>query len=117
LPVAGTETMSRLSPEARGRNMSNDTRVLRLTVRRAPFEDIVAGRKKEEYRRATPYWTKRLSGKDFGEVLFSNGRSAYCDRARVEFKGMDRVGAFFRIHLGRVLEVTRKNQNRPAALA
>lgn len=89
------------------RTMSKDPNVLNLTIRKAPFEDIVSGRKREEYRKATSYWTKRLIGRDFSEVRFLNGRSRESDKARMEFNGIERIGSFYRINLGRVLEVKR----------
>ena len=44
--------------------MINRKRLLRLTLRRKPFLEILMGKKKEEYREYTPYWMERLGDKD-----------------------------------------------------
>jgi hypothetical protein len=43
-------------------------RILTLHVRREYFDEIAAGRKFHEYRAATPYWNKRVSGQVYDEV-------------------------------------------------
>jgi hypothetical protein len=47
--------------------------VLHLSLHRVFFANIVAGKKRTEYRRRTPYWRKRLEGKKFEAILFRNG--------------------------------------------
>jgi hypothetical protein len=50
--------------------MSN---ILHLSLHRVYFANIVAGKKRTEYRKRTPYWRKRLEGKKFDAILFRNG--------------------------------------------
>lgn len=38
-------------------------KVLYLSIMRRWFNEILSGKKKVEYREATPYWTSRLEGK------------------------------------------------------
>jgi len=95
-------------------------KVLHLTIHRKWFDEILHGRKTEEYRDATPYWDSRLRLKDtggdgdlegifrnFDEIRFVNGYGRYRPFMRVEFRGI--YGAFDReqyvIRLGKILEV------------
>lgn len=43
---------------------------LTLAVKLEYFEAIKSGEKKEEYRRITPYWDKRLFGNDIDPIVF-----------------------------------------------
>ncbi|OWQ91997.1 RNA-binding protein [Roseateles aquatilis] len=57
-------------------------RILYLPLVRQYFEDIRDGRKPEEYRRATPYWRKRLEGQTFDMIVFTLGYPARDDHER-----------------------------------
>lgn len=46
---------------------------LMLPVKRVYFDSIKAGCKGEEYRLVTPYWTKRLLGRDYDQVIVTLG--------------------------------------------
>jgi len=46
---------------------------LHLPVKRVYFDSIRIGTKDEEYRLVTPYWTKRLVGRDYGSVIITLG--------------------------------------------
>lgn len=85
-------------------------RILHLTLYRKWFDQISDGTKKIEYRDDTPYWRKRLDGKVFDEVWFTNGYGKNRPFMRVEWlrHGYD-IGDTTRhaIFLGRVLEVRR----------
>ena len=105
--------------------MTDDERkVLHLTLHRNWFDAIRAGRKKEEYRNATPYWDSRLRLKDtdgdgcggkifkqFDEVRFVNGYGKNRPFMRVECKGI--YVSFntkrYVICLGKILEVGNVN--------
>ncbi len=50
--------------------------VLAMTLNRAPFDAIVAGDKKTEYRENKAFWRKRLIGIKYEEVHFRNGYAA-----------------------------------------
>jgi hypothetical protein len=47
--------------------------VLHLTLRREWFAAIAARTKRLEYRAQTPYWRKRLEGRQFDVIRFRNG--------------------------------------------
>lgn len=46
---------------------------LTLHVKRIYFESIRIGTKGEEYRLVTPYWTKRLVGRDYDRIVIQLG--------------------------------------------
>jgi len=80
-------------------------KVLRLTLFKKWFDEIVAGRKKVEYRDMKPYWSSRLLRKRFDYVLFVNGYgpgrpSVLVKKHRIcmNFKTKK-----FEIHLGEIL--------------
>lgn len=53
-----------------------------LPVKRVYFDSIKAGCKGEEYRLVTPYWTKRLAGKDYDCVIVTLGYPSASDYER-----------------------------------
>ena len=72
--------------------MIRPKRLLRLTLRRKPFLEIMNKLKTEEYREYTPYWTERLGDKDgqffqFVSVEFRNGYRHDSPRIMCDFKG------------------------------
>ena len=85
--------------------------VLHLTLRREHFADIVAGKKRTEYRKQKSYWRKRLEGRAYKKILFRNGYGKNVPEAVVEFHGLRRSGrgrnAEYVIRLGRILAVRR----------
>lgn len=80
-------------------------KILYLTLMKQYFDEIAAGAKKLEYREIKPYWTKRLEGKVFDEVIFKNGYSKNTPTMRVEWLGMTRNDTHYVIHLGKVLGI------------
>jgi hypothetical protein len=46
-----------------------------MTLNREPFDAILAGEKKTEYRENKLYWRKRLIGIKYEEVHFRNGHT------------------------------------------
>lgn len=57
-------------------------RTLVLPLKRKWFMAIRDGSKEFEYRLRNPYWTKRLEGKDFDRVVFTDGYPKRNDIAR-----------------------------------
>lgn len=53
-----------------------------LHVKRVYFEQIASGQKREEYRRATPYWQKRLEGREYERVVICLGYPKRDDTSR-----------------------------------
>ena len=57
-------------------------KTLTLPLRREYFNAISAGTKTEEYRLCTPFWRKRLEGREFDSVVLTLGYPARDDHAR-----------------------------------
>lgn len=57
-------------------------KMLTLPLKREYFEAIRDGTKTEEYRKATPYWRKRLEGRSYGRIELAMGYPAKDDQAR-----------------------------------
>lgn len=53
-----------------------------LPVKRIYFDSIKAGTKGEEYRLVTPYWTKRLVGREYDQVVITLGYPSYAQTDR-----------------------------------
>ncbi len=67
-------------------------RVLHLTLKKEPFDQIARKLKKEEYRDQKRYWLVRLYNKclyvkTFDEIWFRNGYTKDRPFMRVKFKG------------------------------
>ena len=84
-------------------------KALAMTLNREPFDAIVAGEKKTEYRENKAFWRKRLIGIRYEEVHFRNGYSATAPFLRVEYRGLWKYGkgrgSYFGIRLGQILEI------------
>ena len=76
---------------------------------------IASGEKKEEYREITPYWSKRISGKEYTHILFRNGYSKKARSLLVELLwvevstgyyawGADRIQRYYVLRLGEIVE-------------
>jgi len=49
------------------------TRDLIIPVNGIYFDQIAAGTKREEYRLRTPFWAKRIEGRDYDSVVLTRG--------------------------------------------
>ena len=58
------------------------TAALNLPLKREYFEAIRNGSKLEEYRLCTPFWRKRLEGREFDQVVLTLGYPARDNQAR-----------------------------------
>lgn len=58
------------------------TAALNLPLKREYFEAIRNGSKLEEYRLCTPFWRKRLEGREFDSVVLTLGYPARADHSR-----------------------------------
>jgi len=83
--------------------------VLHLTLHRKWFEEIVSGRKREEYRDLTPYWERRIEGRHYDEIHFRNGYRKGAPLARVRYLGWKRGEVegtpVYILALGDILEI------------
>jgi ASC-1-like (ASCH) protein len=81
--------------------------VLHLNLHREFFAAIAAGTKRLEYRDRTPYWRRRLEGREYDVIQFRNGYATLAPVMTVEFRGLRRYGTvrsgYYAIRLGRVL--------------
>lgn len=57
-------------------------RTLTLPLKREYFDAIKSGKKLEEYRLCTPYWTKRLEGKTYERIMLTLGYPSTNDHKR-----------------------------------
>lgn len=55
---------------------------LTLPLKREYFEHIRDGTKAEEYRLVNPYWTKRLEGRQYDNIVLTLGYPAAADAER-----------------------------------
>ena len=84
-------------------------RVLHLNLHREFFDLIEKGLKKTEYRECTPYWRRRLEGRDYDVIRFRNGYATKAPVMDVQYvtKGFRVVGGKkeYAIRLGKILKV------------
>lgn len=84
-----------------------ETKILHLNLHRWWFDQIARGEKREEYRGVTPYWKKRIEGREYDEIHFRNGYRKDAPFMRVEYKGytIGLIKSIYTLKLGKVLEV------------
>ena len=84
-------------------------RILHLILHREFFDLIEKGLKKTEYRECTPYWRRRLEGRDYDVIRFRNGYATKAPVMDVQYvtKGFRVVGGKkeYAIRLGKILKV------------
>ena len=92
-----------------------NSRILHLNLHREFFDLIERGLKKTEYRECTPYWRKRLEGRDYDMIRFRNGYATKAPIMDVQYlaKGFRIIGSKkeYAIRLGRILKLS--NYQRP----
>ena len=87
------------------------------TIKREYLREIVAGRKRVEYREIKPYWTQR-----FGRVTVPfqlrliNGMSPQAPEVTVEIKKIVRNtrGGTYNLHVGRIISTKNWDRRREA---
>jgi hypothetical protein len=74
----------------------NSMKTLHLTILRAYFDEILQGKKKEEYREASPYWLRRLKQEadhrrplTFTHVAFRNGYNPDSPSLTIELEDIE----------------------------
>lgn len=68
-------------------------RILKATLSRHWFIEILKERKKIEFRDITPFWISRLEGRDYDFIQFDNGYGSSVPSMLVEFIGCSREKA------------------------
>lgn len=85
--------------------------ILHLNLHREYFAQIAAGTKRIEYREQTPYWKRRLEGRQYDVIQFRNGYATKAPEMQLEYLGVRRYGkgrnAYYAIRLGRILKLKR----------
>lgn len=84
-------------------------KILYLTLKKEPFEQIKSGKKIIEYREVKPYWTKRLLDKDgiikyFDEIHFRNGYGKDAPLSKNEWWGMIENDGMYEILIGYAID-------------
>ena len=84
-------------------------KILYLNLYKKWFLQILSGKKKEEYRNLTPYWTKRLLDEDgkpkkYDFIVFRNGYNKNAPEMKVEFLGVKKKDKELIIRLGKIIE-------------
>lgn len=64
-----------------------ESAVLHLNLHREFFDLIAMGKKRIEFRDCTPYWRRRLEGRDYALVQFRNGYATRAPTMQVAFRG------------------------------
>ena len=70
------------------------TKVLTLPLKAEYFNAIRDGEKGDEYRLVTPYWTKRLEGREYDQIVLTLGYPKADDTSRrmtMKWRGMRRT--------------------------
>lgn len=65
-------------------------RVLQVAVKKQYFDEMTSGMKMEEYRLVTPYWKKRLEGRDYDRLIITLGYPLKTDASKrldVKYQG------------------------------
>lgn len=75
---------------AKSKEQQRKDKTLFLILKKEWYDAIASGQKKEEYREITPYWQKRLEGKDYDHVLFQLGYKSDAPRRVVPLLGIEK---------------------------
>lgn len=81
---------------------------LTTTIKREPLREIVAGRKRIEYREIKPYWIKRLAAISTPFTLrLINGMDAKAPEVTVIVRRVRKNSrkGYFELHLGKLVKV------------
>ena len=60
-----------------------------IIIKKQYLDQIIAGTKKEEYRLVSPYWVKKLVGRDYDKIIFQAGYHKTCLRYEVKYSGYE----------------------------
>ena len=83
--------------------------VLHMILMKDPFDRILSGVKRIEYRYKTYYWKTSLENKKFDKIHFRNGYQKDARQMIVEHKGMD-ITNQYEIKLGKILKTENINE-------
>jgi len=60
-----------------------------MTIKRQYFDEILSGKKKEEYRMVKSHWVDKLIGKEYTHIIFQNGYNRNAPRLEAEYMGYE----------------------------
>ncbi len=83
--------------------------VLKIVIRKEPFDLIASGKKKIEYREVKPFWHSRLydvNGKKrhYDSIEFINGYNVDAKRMVAKYEGFDKKGKLYHIKVGKIIK-------------
>lgn len=62
---------------------------LYITIKKQYFDEILIGKKKEEFRLVKPYWLNKIVGKKYSHIIFQNGYRKNSRRLEAEYLGYE----------------------------
>lgn len=62
---------------------------LEIVIKKKYFDEISKGTKTEEYRLTSPYWKKKLIGREYDYILFRNGYGNDRPCFKIEYLGYE----------------------------
>ena len=84
-------------------------RILHLTLHKEWFDKIAKREKPFEYREVKPYWTKRIYGREYDEIHFTNGYGPKRPFMRVKYHGFNfsifQRKMVYALPVGEILEI------------
>ena len=60
-----------------------------IIIKKQYFDEILSGKKTEEFRLVKPHWVKQIVGKEYTHIIFQNGYAANAPRLEAEYRGYD----------------------------
>lgn len=60
-----------------------------MTIKRQYFDEILSGKKKEEFRMVNPHWVDKIIGKEYTHIIFQNGYNRNAPRLEAEYMSYD----------------------------
>jgi hypothetical protein len=60
-----------------------------IIIKKEYLDQIIAGTKIEEYRLVTPYWVKKLAGRNYDKIIFQAGYHKTSMRHEVKYLGYE----------------------------
>lgn len=78
--------------------------ILKLTLYRKYFDEILSGTKTIEYRENKDYWTKRLFSKKYDCIHFKNGYNSNSPEFFIELKMIILKNNIYELHLGKIIQ-------------
>lgn len=60
-----------------------------IIIKKKYLEEIISGAKIEEYRIISPYWVKKLVGREYDKIIFQAGYKKTCLRYEIKYSGYE----------------------------